>query len=98
MRIRQAVKNGVKLVVFGHTNETLSDIADVFYGKDTVSENFEIFKDLSKWILQLGSNKIENKIDGYNLRSFLIKHDNWYISIASDINSIKENPIICRYN
>ena len=48
LRIRQAVKNGVKLVVFGHTNETLSDIADVFYGKDTVSENFEILKDLSK--------------------------------------------------
>ena len=47
LRIRQAVKNGVKLVVFGHTNETLSDIADVFYGKETVSENFEIVKDLS---------------------------------------------------
>ncbi|MFL2652184.1 MAG: molybdopterin-dependent oxidoreductase, partial [Candidatus Actinomarina sp.] len=48
LRIRQAVKNGVKLVVFGHTNETLSDIADVFYGKETVSENFEIVKDISK--------------------------------------------------
>ena len=34
LRIRQAVKNGVKLVVFGHTNETLSDIADVFYAQD----------------------------------------------------------------
>ena len=48
LRVRQAVKKGVKLIVFGHTNETLSDIADVFYGKETVSENFEIIKDVSK--------------------------------------------------
>ena len=48
LRVRQAVKKGVKLIVFGHTNETLSDIADVFYGKETVSENFEIIKDISK--------------------------------------------------
>jgi NADH-quinone oxidoreductase subunit G len=48
LRVRQAVKKGVKLIVFGHTNETLNDIADVFYGKETVSENFEIIKDLSK--------------------------------------------------
>ena len=48
LRVRQAVKKGVKLIVFGHTNETLSDIADVFYGKETVSKNFEIIKDVSK--------------------------------------------------
>jgi NADH-quinone oxidoreductase subunit G len=48
LRVRQAVKKGVKLIVFGHTNETLNDIADVFYGIETVSENFEIIKDLSK--------------------------------------------------
>ena len=40
LRVRQAVKKGVKLIVFGHTNKTLSDIADVFYGKETVSKNF----------------------------------------------------------
>jgi len=57
-----------------------------------------VFTDLSKWILNLCTNKIENQIDGHNLRSFFISHENWYISIASDINSIKENPIICRYN
>ena len=48
LRVRQAVKKGVKLIVFGHTNETLSEIADVFYGVETVSENFEIIKDVSK--------------------------------------------------
>ena len=57
-----------------------------------------VFTDLSKWILNLCTNKIENQIDGHNLRSFFISHENWYISIASDINSIKENPIICSYN
>ena len=48
LRVRQAVKKGVKLIVFGHTNETLNDIADAFYGKETVSDNFEIIKDFSK--------------------------------------------------
>tara|TARA_Y100000813_G_C24152036_1_gene347624 strand:+ start:14 stop:1591 length:1578 start_codon:yes stop_codon:yes gene_type:complete len=67
LRIRQAVKNGVKLVVFGHTNETLSDIADVFYGKDTVSENFEILKDLSKM------KEINNLVMGKNITAILGK-------------------------
>ena len=57
-----------------------------------------IFSDLSKWIFNFCTNKIENQIDGHKLRSFFINHENWYISIASDINSIKENPIICSYN
>ena len=67
LRIRQAVKNGVKLVVFGHTNETLSDIADVFYGKDMVSENFEILKDLSKM------KEINNLVAGKNITAILGK-------------------------
>ena len=67
LRIRQAVKNGVKLVVFGHTNETLSDIADVFYGKDMVSENFEILKDLSKL------KEINNLVEGKNITAILGK-------------------------
>ena len=67
LRIRQAVKNGVKLVVFGHTNETLSDIADVFYGKDMVSENFEILKDLSKM------KEINNLVMGKNITAILGK-------------------------
>ena len=56
-----------------------------------------IFSDLSKWIFNLGTNKIENLLDGYKLRSFLINYENWYISIASDINSLTETPIICKY-
>ena len=67
LRIRQAVKNGVKLVVFGHTNEALSDIADVFYGKDTVSENFEILKNLSKM------KEINNLVMGKNITAILGK-------------------------
>ena len=67
LRIRQAVKNGVKLLVFGHTNETLSDIADVFYGKDIVSENFEILKDLSKM------KEINNLVVGKNITAILGK-------------------------
>ena len=67
LRIRQAVKNGVKLVVFGHTNETLSDIADVFYGKETVSENFEIVKDISKL------KEIKDLVIGKNITAILGK-------------------------
>ena len=67
LRIRQAVKNGVKLVVFGHTNETLSDIADVYYGKETVSENFEIVKDVSKL------KEIKDLVIGKNITAILGK-------------------------
>ena len=48
LRVRQAVKNGAKLIVFGHSNSTLKDIADFYYSDDIVSENFEIIKDISK--------------------------------------------------
>ena len=48
LRVRQAVKNGAKLIVFGHSNSTLKDIADFYYSEDIVSENFEIIKDISK--------------------------------------------------
>tara|TARA_Y100000589_G_scaffold71018_1_gene63408 strand:+ start:2737 stop:5049 length:2313 start_codon:yes stop_codon:yes gene_type:complete len=48
LRVRQAVKNGVKLIVFGHTNRTLDDVAEIFYSDEVVSENFEIIKDLTK--------------------------------------------------
>ena len=42
LRVRQAVKNGAKLIVFGHSNSTLLDIADYFYTDDVISKNFEI--------------------------------------------------------
>ena len=48
LRVRQAVKNGAKLIVFGHSNSTLKDVADFYYSEDIVSENFEIIKDISK--------------------------------------------------
>ena len=67
LRVRQAVKKGVKLIVFGHTNETLSDIADVFYGKETVSENFEIIKDVSKL------KEIKDHVIGKNITAIIGK-------------------------
>ena len=67
LRVRQAVKKGVKLIVFGHTNETLTDIADLFYGKETVSKNFEIIKDVSKL------NEIKNYVVGKNITAIIGK-------------------------
>jgi len=67
LRVRQAVKKGVKLIVFGHSNETLSDIADVFYGKEIVSENFEIIKDISKL------KEIKNYVIGKNITTIIGK-------------------------
>ena len=67
LRVRQAVKKGVKLIVFGHSNETLSDIADVFYGKEIVSENFEIIKDISKL------KEIKNYVIGKNVTTIIGK-------------------------
>jgi len=67
LRVRQAVKKGVKLIVFGHTNETLSDIADVFYGRETVSENFEIIKDVSKL------KEIKDHVIGKNITAIIGK-------------------------
>ena len=37
-----------RLIVFGHSNSTLKDVADFYYSEDIVSENFEIIKDISK--------------------------------------------------
>ncbi|MDC0595238.1 NADH-quinone oxidoreductase subunit NuoG [Acidimicrobiia bacterium] len=42
LRIKKAVKNGVKLVVFGHTNTTLESLADLYLGAGIVSNNFEL--------------------------------------------------------
>mgnify|MGYP001168230499 CR=1 FL=1 len=56
-----------------------------------------IFKDLSKWIFKLENKTIENKIDGYMLNSSFIEFENFYISIAGNINPRKERLIICKY-
>ena len=47
LRIKKAVKNGVKLVVFGHTNTTLESLADLYLGAGIVSNNFELKTSLS---------------------------------------------------
>ena len=97
LRIRQAVKNGVKLVVFGHTNETLSDIADVFYGKDIVSENFEILKDLSK------IKEINNFVVGKNITAILGKStpyqsDESVIKLFEFLNSNANTKVLNAYS
>jgi NADH-quinone oxidoreductase subunit G len=48
LRLRQAVKNGVKLVVFGPNNKTLEDVATKIYGKGIISENLEIVESLDQ--------------------------------------------------
>tara|TARA_X000001036_G_scaffold418708_1_gene437812 strand:- start:1105 stop:3420 length:2316 start_codon:yes stop_codon:yes gene_type:complete len=67
LRVRQAVKNGVKLVVFGHANSTLNDIADVYYSEDIVSNNFEILKDISDL------KEINEHVKGKNITAILGK-------------------------
>ena len=47
LRIKKAVKNGVKLVVFGHTNTALESLADLYLGAGIVSNNFELKTSLS---------------------------------------------------
>jgi len=42
LRVRQAVKNGAKLIIFGHNNTTLKDKASVFYSNEYLDENFKI--------------------------------------------------------
>ena len=42
LRVRQAVKNGTKLIILGHNNSTLKDIASDFYSSDIIDENFEL--------------------------------------------------------
>ena len=56
-----------------------------------------IFNDLSKWHFNLVTNELENKNDGYHLKSFFINYGDWYISVACNNYSEKEKVIICKY-
>jgi len=47
LRIKKAVKNGVKLVVLGHTNTSLESLADLYLGAEIISTNFELETSLS---------------------------------------------------
>tara|TARA_Y100000589_G_C27165331_1_gene634521 strand:- start:1330 stop:1971 length:642 start_codon:yes stop_codon:yes gene_type:complete len=82
-----------------HNKNLNSEVLKLWVRKEAAIkwQKGSIFNDLSKWIFKSETNMIENKIDGYKLNSLFIKFENWYISIAGNINSVKEPPIICKY-
>ncbi len=47
LRIKQAVKNGKKLLIFGHTNTAIKELSEEYYGENIVTNNFEFNVDLS---------------------------------------------------
>ena len=59
LRIKKAVKNGVKLVVLGHTNTSLESLADLYLGEEFISNNFELKTNLGN--IKEFQNIIENK-------------------------------------
>ena len=56
-----------------------------------------IFNDLSKWNFKFDSNELENQYYGYDIKSFFINYEDWYISVACNNISGLEIPIICKY-
>ncbi len=48
LRIRQAVKNGKKLVIFGHTNTAMKELADLYFGQEIISKNLEFNVEISE--------------------------------------------------
>ena len=48
LRIRQAVKNGKKLVIFGHTNTAMKELADSYFGQEIISKNLEFNVEISE--------------------------------------------------
>lgn len=59
LRLKKAVKNGVKLVVLGHTNTSLESLADLYLGEEVISNNFELKTNLGN--IKEFQNIIENK-------------------------------------
>ena len=47
LRIKQAVKNGKKLIIFGHTNTAMKNLSEEYFGEDVVSKNFEFNIEIS---------------------------------------------------
>ena len=47
LRIKQAVKNGKKLIIFGHTNTALKNLSEEYFGEEVVSKNFEFNVEIS---------------------------------------------------
>ena len=42
LRIKQAVKNGKKLIIFGHTNTAMKNLSEEYFGEEVVTKNFEL--------------------------------------------------------
>ena len=59
LRLKKAVKNGVKLLVLGHTNTSLESLADLYLGEEVISNNFELKTNLGN--IKEFQNIIENK-------------------------------------
>ena len=80
-------------------NELNSEVLKLWVRKEAGIkwQKGNIFNDLSKWDFKLGTNRLENKFDGYNLQSFFINYEDWYISVACNNNSETERLIICKY-
>ena len=47
LRIEQAVKNGKKLIIFGHTNTAMKNLSEEYFGEEVVSKNFEFNIEIS---------------------------------------------------
>ena len=47
LRIKQAVKNGKKLIIFGHTNTAMKNLSEEYFGEEVVSKNFEFNVEIS---------------------------------------------------
>ena len=91
--------NEKQLIKDLNKHELNSEVLKLWVRKEAAIkfQHGSIFHDLSKWVFNLETYNMENKIDGYELNSFFINFENWYISIACNINLGKENLIICKY-
>ncbi len=47
LRIKQAVRNGKKLLIFGHTNTAIKQLSEEYYGENIVTNNFEFSVEIS---------------------------------------------------
>ena len=67
LRIKQAVRNGKKLLIFGHTNTAIKQLSEEYYGENIVTNNFEFNVDLSD------IPNFSNYIDGKNVLAIVGK-------------------------
>ena len=67
LRIKQAVRNGKKLLIFGHTNTAIKQLSEEYYGENIVTNNFEFNVDL------LDIPNLSNYIDGKNVLAIVGK-------------------------